>query len=210
VRKTKFTYRKRIYYTFFNILSEQNKSLPAMKHLLLLAIVVSMSLSTIAQVTTASISGTVNDQSDSPLIGATIVATHAPSGTQYGITTRSDGDFTLPNLRVGGPYTIVVSYIGFQSETIDEVYLTLGQKFKLDVALETSAQVIDEVVISANQSGVVNKDRTGAATNVTSDQLTRLPTISRSASDFTRLTPAADGNSFAGRNDQFNNFSLDG
>jgi hypothetical protein len=113
-------------------------------------------------------------------------------------------------MRVGGPYTIVVSYIGFQSETVNDIYLTLGQKFNLDLSLESASQVIDEVVISADQGSVVNKDRTGAATNITSEQLARLPTISRSASDFTRLTPASDGNSFAGRNDQFNNFSLDG
>jgi len=181
-----------------------------MKHLLLVAMALCLGVSASAQVTTASMAGTVADQEGTPLIGATIVATHMPSGTEYGITTRVDGDYTLPNMRVGGPYSVVASYVGFKSETVTDIYLKLGQKVTLEFTLETEAQVLGEVVVTADQSSVINKDRTGAATNVSSEQLTRLPTISRSAADFTRLTPASDGNSFAGRNDQFNNFSLDG
>ncbi|HLF63092.1 MAG TPA: TonB-dependent receptor [Saprospiraceae bacterium] len=162
------------------------------------------------QVTTASLAGLVLDRNGDPLVGATVLAVHGPSGTQYGTTTRDDGAFTIPNMRVGGPYYVETSYIGFKTERAENVYLTLGQKVNLDFGLESESLLIDEVVISANQSDVINRDRTGAETNITSDQLSRLPTITRSASDFTRLTPASDGNSFAGRNDQFNNFSLDG
>ena len=171
---------------------------------------VGLAVLAMAQVTTATMIGTVTDESGDGLIAATVVATHEPSGTQYGITTRDDGGYTLPNLRVGGPYTVVVSYVGYQEFREEEIYLSLGQRFTLNVQLQTQATQLGEVVVTGERSAVISKDRTGAATNIGSDQLTQLPTISRSASDFTRLSPASDGNSFGGRNDQFNNFSLDG
>lgn len=161
-----------------------------------------------AQVTTAGITGSVIDQEGTALIGATILAIHTPSGTTYGTTTRQDGGFDLPNMRVGGPYQIEVSYVGFETQTLPDIELKLGQKLVLDFNLESQASQLDVVTVTAG--GVLGGDRTGAETNVSSTALTKLPTISRSAADYYRLTPASDGNSFAGRNDQFNNFSVDG
>ena len=163
-----------------------------------------------AQITTASISGLVSEVDGEELIAATVVATHEPSGTQYGITTRENGRYTLPNLRPGGPYKVVVSYVGYKDQTVEQVQLSLGQNLTLDFELESATTVLGEIVVTSDANAIMNGDRTGAGTNVSSRQLRRMPTISRSAGDFTRLTPASDGNSFAGRNDQFNNFSLDG
>ncbi|MEL6923343.1 MAG: carboxypeptidase regulatory-like domain-containing protein, partial [Bacteroidota bacterium] len=163
-----------------------------------------------AQVTTSAISGTITDNGGSPLIGATIVATHTPSGAIYGTTTREDGRFDLPNVRIGGPYKIEVSYIGYQPQMQENVFLKLGQKYTVNMSLSDESTTLGEVMVTAERNSILGKERTGAETNVGSDKLERLPTISRSASDFTRLTPASDGNSFGGRNDQFNNFSLDG
>lgn len=162
-----------------------------------------------AQVTTATIAGSINDKDGSPLVGATIVATNTATGAQYGTTANADGRFTLPNLRVGGPYEVTASYVGYSDDVIKDIYLALGQTARLDFELAAGVG-LDEVVVTGVADPNVNRDRTGVATLVGSTELTRLPTISRSTSDFTRLTPSSDGNSFAGRNDQFNNFSLDG
>lgn len=162
-----------------------------------------------AQVTTATITGDITDNGGEPLIGATIVALNTATGTQYGTTTNVDGRFTLPNLRVGGPYEVTASYVGYNDEKQDGLYLALGQTARLDFELASGVS-LDEVVVTGTVDPNVNRDRTGVATLVGSTELQRLPTISRSASDYTRLTPSSDGNSFAGRNDQFNNFSLDG
>lgn len=162
-----------------------------------------------AQVTTASMNGTVLDNNGEALIAATVVAIHEPSGAQYGTTTRDDGRFTLPNLRIGGPYTVQASYVGNEAQKVEGINLALAQKLKLDFTLKVTT-TLDEIVVTANSNDVLNSERTGAATNISSGQLKTLPTISRSASDFTRLTPSSDGNSFGGRNDQFNSFSLDG
>lgn len=162
-----------------------------------------------AQVTTASIQGFVTDESGEGLVGATIVAVHTPSGTRYGTNSRQGGAYTLPNLRVGGPYSLEISYIGYATQKFSDIFLSLAQKLEVDAALKAEGVTTEAVEITAS-SGVLSDKRTGAATNINSEQLQSLPTINRSASDYYRLTPQSDGNSFAGRNDQFNNFSLDG
>ncbi len=178
--------------------------------LLLVACLMTFANVMFAQVTTATLNGSVKDASGTTMDAATVVAIHTPSGTQYGTTTRPDGSFTLPNLRVGGPYRIIASYLGYEDQAIEGIMLNLAQKLQIDFDLKSEAVGIEEVVVTGESDPVINNDRTGASTNISTTQLQRLPTISRSASDFTRLTPAADGNSFGGRNDQFNNFSLDG
>ena len=164
-----------------------------------------------AQVTTSNIRGTVMDDENLPLLGANIVALHTPTGTKYGAITNEEGRFNLLNLRVGGPYEVTISYIGFKTETSSDLYLTLGATLNLDLKMESDSQTLEEVVVVSDRgTGTFGSDRTGAETSVGKRELTRLPTISRSAQDFTRLEPTSSGNSFGGRNDQFNNFSLDG
>ncbi len=155
-------------------------------------------------------SGSVVDDQNQPLLGANVVAVHTPTGTTYGAITNEDGLFKILNLRVGGPYEVTISYVGFKEQLIGDINLTLGKTFTLDVLLQTESQALDEVVVISDRGGTFGSDRTGAETSVGRRELTRLPTISRSAQDFTRLEPSSSGNSFGGRNDQYNNFSLDG
>jgi len=167
-------------------------------------------VSVFSQVTTSKIQGVVSDDASAGLFGANVVAKHLPTGTISGTITLESGRFSLPNLRVGGPYTITISFIGYKSVEYTDVYLDLGKAFDLDVKMESESEQLGEVVITGGKSSTFNSDRTGAETSVGSRELTKLPTISRSASDFTRLDPSASGGSFGGRNDQFNNFTLDG
>jgi len=163
------------------------------------------------QVTTSNIKGLILDENSQPLPGANIVAIHTPTGTKYGAATNFDGRYNLLNLRVGGPYTITISYVGFKEQVLNDVFLTLGKTQNLNTQMVADSEQLDAVVITGSGgTGTFGSDRTGAETSVGRRELTRLPTISRSASDFTRLEPTASGNSFGGRNDQFNNFSLDG
>ena len=169
-----------------------------------------------AQVTTANMNGAVVDDDGEALLGANVVAEHTPTGTVYGAITNENGLYRILNMRVGGPYTVKITYIGFKEQVVDDVFLTLGKTFSLDVKLITESQALDEVVVISDRGGTFGSDRTGSETSVGSRELTKLPTISRSAEDFTRLEPSASspsgdgGLSFGGRNDQYNNFSLDG
>lgn len=169
-----------------------------------------VSTSVFSQVTTSNIRGTVSDDQGAPLLGANVVAVHTPTGTRYGAITNEEGRFNLLNLRVGGPYEVTISYVGFKTETQSDVFLSLGKTFNLNLNLASDSQQLDEVVVISDRGGTFGSDRTGAETSVGRRELTRLPTISRSTNDFTRLEPTASAGSFGGRNDQFNNFSLDG
>ncbi|UPK68428.1 TonB-dependent receptor [Chitinophaga filiformis] len=158
-------------------------------------------------------SGIVKSQAGQPLPGATVRVAFADAGINKGLVTKSDGSFVVPNLRVGGPYTVTVSFTGYATETATGIYLTLGQNTALDLRLVEEAGKLNEVVISG-RSTIFNDQRTGASTNISATQIRQLPTISRSADDYLRITPSAsptyNGISFAGRNGQYNNFSLDG
>ena len=164
-----------------------------------------------AQITTSAMSGYIWDESHQPLPGATVVATHLPSGTAYGVLAREDGGYTIPNMRIGGPYLVEISFVGYESDANDQIYLKLGEKLRHDATLKESTTQLGEVEVVGSLNSTINSDRTGAASFIANDQIRYMPTITRSTADLTRLNPmAAEGGSFAGRNDQFNNYSLDG
>lgn len=166
-----------------------------------------------AQVTTSTVGGTVTDNEGKPLSGATVEVSFPDAGIKRHIVTASSGGFLLPNLRVGGPYTVTVSYTGFNAKTENNIFLELGQTSTVDFKLEPSAANLSAVTVTG-RGRLFNENRTGASVNISSQQIRQLPTISRSADDYTRLTPSAsptyNGVSFAGRNGQYNNYSLDG
>mgnify|MGYP002479626054 CR=1 FL=1 len=118
-----------------------------------------------AQVTTSNIRGQVTDENNEPLPGATVVAVHQPTGTQYGTVTNIDGRVNLLNLRIGGPYKITISYVGFQNFEQDNVFLDLGQTYNLEIQLKSSLEQLDEVVVTGGRNTTFNSDRTGAETN---------------------------------------------
>lgn len=162
-------------------------------------------------VTTSAMNGFVMDESNNPVAEARVEATHVPTGTRYTAVVRSSGAYTIPNMRVGGPYRITVSFVGFQPKTQDNVSLNLGQNYRLDFTLVRQVVQLEELTIQGERDQVLNAGRTGAATFVTPEQVAVLPSIKRSTRDLTRIDPRSDGNySFGGRNWLYNNVSLDG
>jgi len=161
-------------------------------------------------VTTAALKGQVVDQKGKPLFAATILATHTPTGTQYGTITSEAGLFYFRNMKIGGPYTVRVSSVGYKTEEIKGLYLDLNKTVDIKITLTETSVNIGEVEIKGNTGGVINADRTGAMTNISHKAIEDMPTIKRSLKDITRLTPESDGNSFGGRNNLYNNFSVDG
>ena len=160
-------------------------------------------------VTTSSLTGTVLNLGGAPVAGARVTAVHQPSGTTYQGITRTGGRFTIPGMRVGGPYTVTARIIGFSPEVRPNVFLSLGVATDLAFSMRQTAVVLEGVAVTA-QSGTLSSTRTGAATAVSRDVLETLPTISRTIGDFTRLTPQASGSSFAGQDTRLNNITVDG
>ena len=168
-----------------------------------------LSFTAFSQVTTSKIQGNVSDDMGA-LFGASVVAKHTPSGTVMGAMTQDNGNYTIPNLRVGGPYTVTISFVGYKTIEYTDVYLQLGKTANIDADMVSESEELGEVVIRYSKNSTFNSDRTGAETSLGSREIQSLPSISRSAADFYRLEPTSSGGAFGGRNDQFNNFSLDG
>ena len=169
-------------------------------------------LTAFAQVTTSTISGTVTDTKGEALIGATVVATHVPSGTRYGTATNAVGRYVLPAVRVGGPFTVTVTYTGFEPMTFDNVYTNLGVSSNVDFQLQESGVSMDEVVISATRNDIFSSQRTGAAQTFSNAQVASLPVIgSRSINSITKYSPNGTGTgSFGAQDSRLNNFTIDG
>jgi hypothetical protein len=181
--------------------------LPRRSLLLLIALAVPTVLR--AQgVTTGALSGFVTDSAGAPVANANVVAVHVPSGTQYRAVARGSGAYALPNLRIGGPYRVTATFLGYAPGTRQNVSVSIGETQRLDFRLGRVAQQLGAVSVSAQRE---EGARTGAATVIDSLQVAALPSIKRSTRDLTRLDPRSDGNfAFAGRNWLYNSISLDG
>lgn len=179
------------------------------KFILISILVISFSNNLSAQVTSSVIRGVIKNN-ESVLSGATVIAIHQPTGEKYITTSQNKGGYSINNMKSGGPYMIVCSYIGHNSDTIANIFLPLGNSIEHDFELVPSTNKLTEVVVTAKANSIFSKKRTGAFTNITREQLNELPTISRSLQDFTKLSPQANGNSFAGSNYRYNNLSVDG
>ena len=169
-------------------------------------------------VTTAAINGTVVDEAGVGLPAASVLAVHEPSGTRYGISTRTDGQYNLRNLRVGGPYTVTVSFVGYSTVQRTGITLELSETETVDVQLTPTDATLGEAVVTAEGNAIINPANIGTGTNVSEEEIDRLPTISRSLTDFTRLTPqfsqvgtgSEAGTSVGGVSSRYNNIQVDG
>ncbi len=164
------------------------------------------SLSVAAQVTTSEIVGRISDAQGQSVAGASIEATHVPTGTVYNTVSNDAGRYSIPGMRVGGPYTVKVIQAGFKEQTRDNLQLSLGTAATVNFNLSTAI----DVEVTVENDAIFSEVRTGAATSVPLTAIQSLPTISRQISDFTRLTPQASGNSFAGADSRLNNITVDG
>ena len=163
-----------------------------------------------AQETTSEIQGIVKN-GNTAVAGAAVVAIHQPTGTKYTVATRTDGRYNLPNVKIGGPYTVTLTNVGSKNTVKENIYLSLGQVHNADFSVENDIKELDAVVVSGmRQDKIINNSRTGSQEVITRTQIERLPTISRSLSDFTKLTPSSNGLSFGGVSGSYNNLTVDG
>lgn len=163
-----------------------------------------------SQITSSEIKGIVLDETKNSIPGARIQITHEPTGTVSNLRTDVNGNFFLPNLKPGGPYTINISAETYETYDEKNAYLELGATKNIVVVLATRVNEINEVIVRSNANDEFSDKRKGAETNIGSLEINRLPTINRSLQDFTRVSPQASGNSYVGSNYRYNNLSIDG
>lgn len=180
-----------------------------LQRMMLLIMLVLLSVVAKSQETTAEISGTISE-GKSPLQDVVVMAVHVPTGTKYNTTTRSDGRYNLPNLKIGGPYTITTAFVGLKSEKMNDIFLNLGQTYKQNFELTDEATQVGEVVVKGFNDKTFSSSRTGSQELITRTQVDRLPTINRSIQDFVKLEPTSNGLNIGGRSNQYNNMTVDG
>lgn len=174
------------------------------------ALLLAVQFGALAQVTTSSLVGAVNDTKKEGLIGANIVAVHNPSGTTYGTASDLDGTYRIPGMRIGGPYTITFSYTGYDEKTIENIFLSLGTATTLNVELNEATIQLEGVVVTSTRNALISSDRTGAALQFDTRAINSLPTIGRTIGDITSYNIYGRGSSFAGQDSRFNSFTIDG
>jgi outer membrane receptor for ferrienterochelin and colicin len=205
----------------FNLVSLPRKNRTNMhlkKTLPLLIAIIAMPFIMMGQVTTSSIAGIVKNSAGNVLPGATVTATHVPTGTVYSTSSRAGGRFEINNMNPGGPYTVSISFVGFDTDTKQDIYLSLGETRNLDVNLGEKSTQLSEVVVATRRNANL---RTGAETTIGRDRMENLPTVGRNIADYLRATPqmklsgsgnasGENGMSFAGQNVRYNSFYIDG
>ncbi len=169
-------------------------------------------VSAYAQVTTSSMNGLITDVEGEPLAGAAVIAKHIPSGTQYATAANSDGRFIINGMRIGGPYTVEVSFIGMETVEITDITLKLGDPYELNLEMRAS-ETLDAVYVVSDKS--FNATKTGAGDHFGHTAVETMPTVDRSIYDIVKYTPQATVNknggiSFAGSNNRYNSFQIDG
>ena len=162
-------------------------------NVILLIIVLGLNYTYGQGVTSAAINGTIVDQNGNPLPGATVVAIHVPSGSIYGSNARADGRYNITGLRVGGPYTLTVSMVGFTTQKNEGIYLSLEQNLKVNFICPEQTIELKGVTVTAEKNAILSAGRTGAATSVSNQAIENLPTIRRRIEDMARLTPQYGG-----------------
>lgn len=192
-----------------------------MRKVLLLLCLIFTAFAMNAQVTTSSLKGRVfgsknavdaekKSSANEELPGANVVATHTPSGTTYGTVTQVDGRFIIPGMRVGGPYTVKVSFVGYKEQVFNDIYLNLGVATDLNVTLVDESTQLSEVVVSADRNDIFSSDRNGAAASFGNNTLNSIPTIGRTVNDIVKYNAYGNGRSFGGQDSRLNNFTIDG
>jgi outer membrane receptor for ferrienterochelin and colicin len=180
-----------------------------LKKLMLLVVMFTLSFAAKAQETTSEIQGIVLE-GKLAVPGATVMAIHQPTGTKYGTTTRIDGRYNLPNLKIGGPYVVTVSFVGLKTSTQDGITLLLGQTYKANFAMVEQVTSLNEVVVTSGQSKVFNSSRNGSQEIINRKLIETVPNVNRSWKDLVKLVPSQNNLSFGGVSSQLNNVTLDG
>jgi hypothetical protein len=167
-----------------------------------------LSLPLAAQVTSGSVAGTVRTEAGAPLGDVVISLLYVPTGQRIATRSKEDGRFLAGNLYPGAPYLLIAQRLGYKPDTLKGITVLLGQTVTKDVVMRESAAQLAAVEVSTTRTPVADRTKVSAA--VSAEQMNKLPTLSRSLQDMTRVSSNGNGVSFAGSNYRYNNLTIDG
>ena len=162
-----------------------------------------------AQDDRAVITGIVIDETELGVIGATVQVKNESTGFTTGSITNENGEYTIKQLPLGGPYTIKVSYIGYGDQTKSGYTLNQGDQVRVDFQMKEESITIEAVEVVAN-SLKNTIATTGSATSVTEQDLEKLPVNGRNFTSLVDLSPLSTGSSLSGQLASSTNYTIDG
>ena len=170
-----------------------------------------VTIASFGQITTSTLSGVVKNEKGETLGGATVHAVHQPTGSEYRTNTNKSGVYTIPAVRVGGPYIVHVSYVGYKTANVTDIQALLGNTSNIDVVLILESKELKEITVIGTRNNIFSKDKTGAAQQFGRRELTSIPiTGARTIDGITKYNPFGDGRSFGAQDSRMNNFTIDG
>ena len=170
-----------------------------------------VTITSFGQITTSTLSGVVKNEKGEVLVGATVHAVHQPTGSEYKSSSNKSGFYTIPAVRVGGPYVIHVSYVGYKKNEVTDINTSLGLTTNVNVVLIDDSKSLKEVVVIGTKNNVFSKDKTGASQQFGRRELQTIPiTGARTIDGITKYNPFGSGSSFGAQDSRLNNFTIDG
>src|SRR5881398_1405126 len=139
-----------------------------------------------SQTSTGSIRGYVRDANGAPVAGARVMAVNPATTAQREVATQSNGFYAILGL-VPAEYDVTARQIGMAPQKL-RVRVLIGEVFPLDFKLGGAAVQLEAVTIAAAATGVEMRT-SEVATNVSQQQIERLPTASRNFLDLAALAP---------------------
>ena len=170
-----------------------------------------VTITSFGQITTSTLSGVVKNEKGEVLIGATVHAVHQPTGSEYTSSSNKSGFYTIPAVRVGGPYVIHVSYVGYKKKEMTDINTALGLTTNVNFVLIDDSKSLKEVIVVGTKNNVFSKDKTGASQQFGRRELQTIPiTGARTIDGITKYNPFGSGSSFGAQDSRLNNFTIDG
>ncbi len=169
-------------------------------------------------ITSSGMNGTVTDSDGNAVAGATVRIVHVPTGTTKTMTSSGNGSFSARGMRVGGPYTVTASFDGYQTSTVEGIYLTVANVTSVTVAMKDAADIqeLEEFVFSEEQDGLFSADSRSTVTRLDEARVLGVASSDRSLNELLKNNPKVvvdkDFGSFtsAGINARYNNVTVDG
>jgi len=170
-----------------------------------------VTITSFGQITNSTLSGVVKNEKGEVLVGATVHAVHQPTGSEYTSSSNKSGFYTIPAVRVGGPYVIHVSYVGYKKNEVTDINTALGLTTNVNFVLIDDSKSLKEVIVVGTKNNVFSKDKTGASQQFGRRELQTIPiTGARTIDGITKYNPFGSGSSFGAQDSRLNNFTIDG
>lgn len=165
----------------------------------------------------ATIVGTVTDQSGADIPAAAVKLTNVATGVSLSAAANGSGQYTFPTV-TPGTYTLVVTKSGFKNATVQNLIVDIAKSYTVNVTMQVG-EVSQSVTVEAGANVQLETTTAAVAGTVTSTEMDSLPTLNHQATELITIQPSVSPGTetfptpqprFSGAIDDQNTYTLDG